>query len=434
VVLVGNQNNYTAETIQFSADGEIVSDVFFPESTSFPIGTDGSTNGHFSFTTILENNGIDRARLQISVTATQGAIQSRIFDDYAGTTSSFRGGVFSPDGRWIAISYIQTPNNFNVNRTIIRILDSVTLQDVATTIVDGFVPSLRFFSLKNNRCRWCKCGRTINSRLYLIAGTAHSIIPPTGSASLSVFRILQNRITLIDSVYLSQVPLSYSTVSSSEKFTRTLIAVGTAKTPFLPSDRDGLIIYAFDGKTLEKVFSRDTLTSIKALAWHPFDNVLATIQSSEETKSQFMILYEVLQGKEKTVSGTNERDTRDTDPEKTEMFMAYVKHFHTELNSRETWTRSIRNKCHDLELFVSLRAFDFVPLSPSANVSMTFSRDGRFLIAAGDTSGSSPSVDNVLIFRVFSPTERRFSRYIDTSETDADRDDSVTCSVHRKFI
>ena len=162
--------------------------------SSFSKLNGGKANNKFDKFTVLDSsNGIARIKL---LDSNLNVIRTKTFNDYFFNGNSFNGGVFSDDGIYIGITYIYDGNiGQNFQKSVLRILRSDNLLEVATYKYDGYTDINGFRFLNNNYI-------IINSVFGVYSDINKNSSPPS---YLSVLKINSNNIKLIDQTELPEI-------------------------------------------------------------------------------------------------------------------------------------------------------------------------------------------------------------------------------------
>lgn len=279
---------YLVYEIALQTPEQVIAEIFANnngklESTAQLIGDldfisidNGFANRDFTRFTLIDDNPLPftpnpntvRIRLFDIVNGNFNQLAERTFDDFL-PGSIFRpffsaqGGVFSPDGQFIVMSYLTTEAP---NTTIIRILKADDLlSPVASTTIIGGSKGPIFFS----HCNENYVALTAYSNFFFEFDNTSAMAP----SNLLIFKFKNNELTLIDRAPLPQQGGVPSFFNDGNK---TLIGVGTVTAQptgetsffqftqtFLPNDDKELRIYSFDGCKLKLILAENALNVCK---------------------------------------------------------------------------------------------------------------------------------------------------------------------------
>lgn len=234
----------------------------------FPIIDTGFANPTFTSFSVIDDDDFTKIRIRL-FDQNFNLQATRTFDDFAAGNPlnpalSGSGGVFSPDGKYIVMTYLidTTPDN---QVSIIRVLNAQDLSDVASTQISGGSAGPNFFShRKQNYVTLATCGGS-----FFFGFENPSAAPPS---ILSVFKLENNnQLTFIDQAFL---PQQGGIPSIGKRGGKSLIGIGTQRATlsgeatifttnafnqsFLPNDNNEARIYTFDGRHLKLFIARST--------------------------------------------------------------------------------------------------------------------------------------------------------------------------------
>lgn len=147
---VDNNNKVQAELFN-NDNGKLITIKMLYGDTCFPYTNGGKASPCFHKFSVLDDNGINIARLRI-FDKYLNIITSKLFRDYYSPGFSFNGGNFSEDGCMIAITYVYDSNiGKNFQKSVLRILDANNLNEITNYAYEGNTTlNAEFFSLLTN--------------------------------------------------------------------------------------------------------------------------------------------------------------------------------------------------------------------------------------------------------------------------------------------
>jgi len=205
--------------------------------------------------------------------------QQVIFNDYADDASLE--AAISADGKFLAVTYLVS---LAPPVTLIRVIDTQTLQTVDTTTVPGLTNGPRWFTLKDKH----KC------QLYFSLATVDFDV---GFATLHVFKFKKGEIISVDTAPLpsfANIPAitsgccgevliatggrqAFDSLDAPSVFPEDLVA---ARQTFIPGDTANLRLYSFSCKKLNLIYS-ETLPAeaTRGITFHPNNKCLLVSQT-----------------------------------------------------------------------------------------------------------------------------------------------------------
>ena len=273
---------------------------------NFPIVQDGYANRSFTRFTLVDASNTDgRIRL---FSQQFNLIAERVFPG----VFDILGGVFSPDEKYIALTFI-----FQANPQLSRlvVLDAKNLNIVATIDFATHTNGPEFIQHKGNTFIVISSGGSSNDPEQDFFG------PP---AQVSVYRLNHFQLTLLDSQPLPQFPLVTGVMHRCIKDSIALIGVGTRAAfllnekglpvnttefqSFLPNDGDEVRFYSFDllavGYVNELLSDSGFLTVYQVCG-----NKIQPLQSNIPTLPAAFQAYFSENGRWFTIGGFNDPET-----------------------------------------------------------------------------------------------------------------------------
>lgn len=259
------------------------------DETFFSVDS-GFANPDFDRFTLVDDDEIEAIRIRL-FDENFNQLAVTIFNDYApgdpnNASLSGAGGVFSPDGKYVVISYLidATPGS---QITIIRVLNANDLSLVASTTINGGSSGPNFFSHGGQNY----VTLTSYGGDYIFEFENPAAAPPS---TLFVFKLHSNELRLIDQTLLPQqagIPNFFNHKG------KTMIGIGTVRAvlpgeptifvsdvnnqSFLPKDNRELRIYSFNGRKLKLVLARQTGLTTASPVFSPKGLILVNEQVTD---------------------------------------------------------------------------------------------------------------------------------------------------------
>lgn len=268
------------------------------KDNAFPDTQSGFANNKFTRFSLLDAddpNGLGRIRI---FDQSYNQIAQRTFNDVIGN-AVFLGGKFSPDDRYVALTYIYQNSP---QRSILQVLDAQTLQTVASTTFDTHTNGPEFLEY--------------NCKLYVVVSSGGSVGPGFFGppAQVTVYRLRHGTLTIVDSQSLPQFPrttsvLNHSRCSNSDSCDPNIVvgtraaflqgekglAVDNSTFPsFLPADGAEVRFYRFDGRRLKLVVKQNPNVSIYTTSFSAKHNwvVVSYVDEPVGSETGFLSVYE----------------------------------------------------------------------------------------------------------------------------------------------
>lgn len=250
----------------------------------------GFANRAFNRFTLIDDDGLQTIRLRLFDNKFN-LLAMTTFNDYASgglfnPNFSAQGGVFSPDGKFIVLSYL-IDNTANNEISIIRVLNANDLSEVASTQVTGGSKGPNFFSHNHDNY----VALTTYGGQFFFAFENSAAKPPS---TLFVYKLQNNQLILVDQ---AQLPQQAGVPNFFESEGKTLIGVGTVRATlngqqtifvnnsnnpsFLPLDNRELRIYSFDGRGLKLILANQTGLTTSSPVFSPEGLILVNTQTSD---------------------------------------------------------------------------------------------------------------------------------------------------------
>lgn len=269
---VDNDENLCAELFE-NAGGNLITRYKLRnnDDNKFNIIDGGSASPDFEKFSLLDDDGISTARIRILNKKLKSIVEKE-FIDYYGPGSSFNGGVFTDDGKYVQVSYVTNKNQESeIQKSVLRILKSDDLEQIAEFYFDGnTAASCRFFRLKVDDV----------PKQFIILPSTNGIYDaedpnPKSPSILRVLKLYNGNISVVSEVNLPQ-ECNYDLFKKRNKMQ---IVVGTRqaddinctipsvniKESFLPHDGRELRFYDFDGHNLKLTSAKNTVSRTTAI-------------------------------------------------------------------------------------------------------------------------------------------------------------------------
>ncbi len=300
---------FVVYTINGSTTGQVVAELFdntggtltslrtitYNTNDPFNVIDNGFGSPDFKrFTLVADDND---ANIRIRVyDKTLVQVQENTFEDYdPGTGSSYsgNGGQWSQDGKYILMTYLTnaTPGSLT---TIIKVLDSSSLLELASTTIDGGSFGGIFLQF-HGKTYVAVTSYTTDDTDWTYGfdrenAGPNNPNPPPYASTLYVFEFSNGTLSLIDSAGLPQaadapsgVALHYNALigvgtSRAIKFANgfnrltdevTIFSDNTDKQSFYTTDGHEERIYKFNGSSLELAFSKNVNAGVQAPTFTP---------------------------------------------------------------------------------------------------------------------------------------------------------------------
>lgn len=282
-----NSNNLEAELF-FNNDGKLSVINKISADLQYPHVNGGKASTCFTKFSILDDNGINTARIRL-FDHNLNLLTTKLFKDYYASGFSLNGGCFSQNSEYIAVSYVYDPNiGKNYQKTVIRILKSDNLSEVASYKYDGYthIPS-EFFSINNGE----------KNITYLVTSStggkydAGEII----SKAPAVLKILELKLSIstLDLIYEVELPeiFKYDLLKISKKSIYIMIGTNRAdissevilqnkpNKSFLEYDGDEFRVYKFKNNKLKLINKKNFGLNIEA-KFFPSNKIIALIKNN----------------------------------------------------------------------------------------------------------------------------------------------------------
>lgn len=267
-----------------NSNGELFSlDTILWGNDGFPIIDNGYGSPDFTRFSLVDDNNTDTIRIRLFNTAL-AHLDTATFNDYAPGTGSFsgNGGQWSQDGDFLLMTYLTnaTPGSLT---TTIRVLDSSTLNGIASTTISGGSFGGIFLQFDNRTFVAVTSYNTTTGNDWVYGFDRENAAPPS---TLYVFELTGNALTLIDSASLPQAADAPSgTIFQQNNHNRALIGIGTSraiktgevnifsdnsdKTAFPDTNGHEELIYDFNGSSLNLAFSKNVNAGVQAPTFTP---------------------------------------------------------------------------------------------------------------------------------------------------------------------
>jgi hypothetical protein len=250
--------------------------------TSYNIINSGYANSNFDKFTILDSNGeVARIRLfdkKFCLLAT------KVYKDYYSTGSSFLGGYFSKDSKFISITYVYDCNiGRNFQKSIVRILRSDNLCEIVNYKYDGYTPiNTIFFYLNKN----------LYVALSSVAGKydCNNLIsrPP------ALLKILEIKFSLSNMELINEIELPeiykydilvrrqsvYILITTNRAdIINEIIFCNKINKSFIEDDGDEYRVYRFKNNRMKLLYKQNFKLDLY-VKFYPFKKILALIKSN----------------------------------------------------------------------------------------------------------------------------------------------------------
>ena len=290
---ITKSNNVEAELFE-NIDGKLMTIKSLKGDCCFPYVDGGRASKCFSKFSVLDDNGVDTARLRI-FDCRFNEIGVILLKDYYAPGFSFNGGEFSEDNKFVSVTYVYDPNiGYNYQKSVLRIFRTNNLEEVGCYKYDGNTGiGTKFFSLYNEN----------KKKRYLIlvslGGQYDAENPfPKPPSLLKILRFKKNLINLVSQV---ELPQSFDYDFTKKKENSVIIIIGTnlsntkcdrviinnkINQSFLEHDGDEYRIYKFKDNKIKLVNKKNYNMSLNIKL---YPNICTDDKSSDD---QFIVMQQ----------------------------------------------------------------------------------------------------------------------------------------------
>lgn len=264
-------------------DGKLVYLRGLPKDPNFPDTQSGYANPKFTKFTLLDaNDSTLQGRIRV-VDDQYNLINQRIFDN----VFNFLGGVFSPDGQHIGLTYLNPGSN--PETSTLQVLDTKTLLTVASIVFNTHTNGPKFVIR--------------NDKTYVVVASGNP-----SACQVYIYKLTCDNLVLLDTQPLPQFP--EVTAVLNQKYDP-LILVGTRAAflqnekglvvdnsgfnSLLPFDGNEVRFYIFDGYKLKMVYSQNPNVSILPVDFNGRSNIVAIgyVDQQMPGNDGFLSLYHI---------------------------------------------------------------------------------------------------------------------------------------------